>query len=229
MEFWFWIILAFISTAFITLVRKKYDYSMLYTIAIGYAINANLFNASTAPIIFGSLIFSVDSILYTGFMFCVLVCAHEYSVRNAKILTSSSIAAIILSATIEILAKTSSTGFESIYLINFLSYVFSALGTFAGVWLMLYIYTQLKNKNCNNYLNFTICIIIASIVNSSIFYIFTRITAEDISTLPFMLIGSYLGKFFCIGLCLISFYISTHLLIPNNLKDKYGDNLKKDK
>lgn len=221
MGFWFWFVLCFISFAFITLVRKRHDYAMLYTIAIGFAINANIFNASSTPILCGKLVFAIDSILFTGFMYCVIVCAHEYGVRNAKILTSSTIAAILLSAIIEFLAKTSATGFQSSYLIGLLGYLFSALGTFAGVWLMLFVYTALKNKKCNTYLNFVVCLLISSIINSSIFYIFTRITAEDTTTLPYMLAGSYIGKIFCIGLCLVSFFISTHWFIPNNLKEKY--------
>lgn len=224
MGFWFWFVLCFISFAFVTLVRKRHDYAMLYTIAIGFAINANIFNATTTPIMCGKLIFAIDSILFTGFMYAVIVCAHEYGVRNAKILTSSTIAAILLSATIEFLAKTSATGFQATYLVSFLGYLFSALGTFAGVWLMLYFYQVLKNKKCNSYLNFVVCLLISSIINSSIFYIFTRITAEDTSKLPYMLAGSYIGKIFCIGVCLVSFFISTHWFIPNNLKEKYRKN-----
>ena len=221
MGFWFWFVLAFVAFAFITLVRKKHDYAMLFTIAIGFAINANIFNASTAPIACGKLIFSVDSILFTGFMYTVMVCAHEYGTKDAKVLTSSTIAAILLSATIEFLAKTSTSGFQTENLTGLLGYLFSAIGTFAAVWLMLWVYNLLKNKNCNIYLNFVVCIIISSIINSSIFYIFTRITTADPSTLPYMLAGSYLGKLFCIILCLVSFFISTHWFIPNNLKDKY--------
>lgn len=225
MGFWFWFVLCFISFAFITLVRKRHDYAMLYTIAIGFAINANIFNASSTPILCGKLVFAIDSILFTGFMYAVIVCAHEYGIKNAKILTSSTIAAILLSATIEFLAKLSSAGFHSEYLISFLGYLFSAVGTFAAVWLMLLVYKVLRDKKCNIYLNFVVCLLISSIINSSIFYIFTRITAEDTTTLPYMLAGSYIGKIFCIGLCLVSFFISTHWFIPNNLKEKYKKNI----
>lgn len=227
MGIWFWFILAFIGFAFIVLIRKKHDYAMLYTISIGFAINANIFNALSAPIYCGPVVFSIDSILYTGFMFCVIICAHEYSVRNAKILTSSTIAAILLSAVIELFAKASTNGFQSEYFISFLSYLFSAVGTFAAVWFMLFVYNLLKNKNCNTYLNFVVCLLSASIINSTIFYIFTKISAEKVSNLAYMLLGSYLGKIFCILLCLICFYISTHWFIPTNLEEKYKK-IKKD-
>ena len=221
MGIWFWFVLAGLGFVFITLIRKRFDYAMLFTIAIGFAINANLFNALTTPIYCGPLVFSIDSILYTGFMFCIVVCAIEYGVRKAKILTSSAIAAILLSAMIEFLAKGSSLGFNLDLVVGLCSYIFSAIGTFAGVWLMLFVFEKLQAKKLNVYLNIVICLLIASIVNTSIFYIFTIITTKDIANLTYMLIGSYVGKIFCIGLSLLSFFVSTHYFIPNDLKEKY--------
>ena len=223
MGIWLWLIISILAFAFITIARRWHDYSVLFTIAIGFAINANIFNALTTPISFDVLIFSIDSILYTGFMFCVVVCAIEYGTRKAKILTSSAIAAILLSAVIEFLAKTSSNGFQTANLLNLCSYVFSAIGTFVGVWFMLWLYEKLKKKNINTYLNIIICILVSSILNSTIFYIFTILTTKN-EQIPYILLGSYIGKFFCIGLCLLSFFISTHIFIPNDLKEKYIKN-----
>lgn len=221
MGIWFWFVLAFIGFIFVTLIRKWYDQAMLYTIAIGCAINANIYNAITAPMYMGDIIFSIDSVLYTCFMFCVIVCAIEYGVRKAKIMTSATIAAILLSAVIEQLAKMSTNGFNSEYLVNLSGYVFSAVGTFAGVWLMLAVYDRQSKKEMNVYVNMINCLLISSIVNTTIFYIFTRLTADNTTTLTYMLLGSYLGKVFCIALSLLSFFINTHYYIPNNLKDKY--------
>ena len=224
MGIWFWFVLAIGFFAFITIIRKWHDNAMLYTLAIGFAINANIFHAFSAPIYAGALVFSIDSILYTGFMFCVVISAIEYGTRNAKILTSSTIAAILLSAAIEFLARTSSTGYQTQYLTNFFSYFFSAVGTFAGVWIMLFAFEKLKNKKVNIYLNITICILISSIINSSIFYVFTILTTGLIDNLIYILIGSYIGKIFCIGLCTISYFISSHYFIPKGLEEKYKKN-----
>ena len=220
MGIWFWFLLAIIGFAFITIVRKRHDYAMLFTIAIGYAINANIFNAFSAPMYCGSLVFSIDSILYTAFMYCVVVCAYEYGTRKAKILTSSTIAAIVLSAVIEFLSKISSTGYIPDYFLNMCSYIFSAIGTFAGVWLILFIFEKLRKKRFNLYLNIFVCILISSIVNSTIFYTFTIITTKNLE-ITNILLGSYIGKIICICLCLLSFFISTHYFIPNDLKEKY--------
>lgn len=221
MGIWFWFILAFFFFAFITIVRKWYDYAFLFTIAIGFAINANIFNAISTPIYLGQIIFSIDSILYTGFMFCVVVCAIEYGIRKAKILTSSAIAAILLSAMIEFLANVSSFGYKTQFLLNFSGYFFSALGTFAGVWIMLFVFEKMQKKNINIYLSIVICILLSSIINTSIYYIFTILTTKSLESLGFMLLGSYIGKIFCIAICLLSFYINTHYFIPNDLKEKY--------
>lgn len=221
MGIWFWFVLAVLGFVFITLVRKWHDYAILFTIAIGFAINANIFHALSAPIYWGSLIFSIDSILYTGFMFCVVICANEYGIRKAKILTSSAIAAILLSAVIEFLAKISTTsGFAPEYFTTMCGYVFSAVGTFLGVWLMLYVFEKLKAKNLNIYVNMIVCILIASIINSSVFYGFTLLI-NSIENFANIIVGSYIGKIFCIILCLLSYYVNTHYYIPNNLKEKY--------
>lgn len=221
MGIWFWFVIAFIGFAFITLIRKWNDYSSLFTIAIGFAINANIFNASTAPMSWGPLVFSIDSILYTGFMFCVVICANEYGIRKAKILTLSTIAAILLSASIELFAKISTFGYSTEYMSNFGAYFFSSIGTFLGVWLMLLIFEKLKTKNTNIYFNIALCILISSIVNSTIYYSYTLLISQAFENFAYMLIGSYIGKIICINLSLISFYINTHLFIPNNLKGKY--------
>ena len=221
MGVWFWFVLAVIGFVFISIIRKWHDYAMLYTLAIGFAINANIYNATTVPMYLGTIVFSIDSILYTGFMFCVIVCAIEYGVVKAKILTSSTIAAILLSAVIEQLAKISTYGFHTEYLTSFLSYFFSVLGTFAGVWLMLWAYEKMQEKNINIYLIIMACVAIANIVNSVIFYIFTIISTGSAENLLGMLIGSVIGKIFCIMLCLLSFYMSTHFFIPRGLEEKY--------
>lgn len=236
MPFWFWIIMAVIAFTFITIVRKWHDYSMLFTIAIGFAVNANIFNSGTVPMYLGNIVFSIDSILYTGFMFVVIICAREYGVRKAKILTSSCIAAILLSAVIEFLANISSFGYQTSFLISSLSYLYSALGVFAGVWIMLLLYKHLDTLKTNVVLNFVFCTILTSIINTSIYYGLMFITLGDYTTVWEAVLGSFIGKVICIVLGLISYYINTHYWIPNDLKYKYvikscdinDENLKKE-
>ena len=221
MNFWILVCFALLAFTLLTIVRKWHDYALLFTIAIGYAVNANIYNSISAPVYLGNIIFSVDSILYTGFMFAIIICAKEYGTKKAKILTSSSIAAILVSAFIEFFAKLSAFGYSTEILTSFLGYFYSAIGTFAGVWIMLLVFEKLENKKINSYLNFLICVLIASLINSTIYYALVTITTGTIDNFGYILLGSYIGKIFAIILGQISYYINTHYWIPNDLKDKY--------
>ena len=55
-------------------------------------------------------------------------------------------------------------------------------------------------------------------INSTIYYSYYLIVADDISNIGYILIGSYIGKFLSIELGLLSYYINTHFWIPNDLK-----------
>ena len=64
--------------------RHYYDSVALISVAIGAAINANIYNSATMPITAGWLIFGIDSMLYTLFMFTVIWRAKDYNVSSAK-------------------------------------------------------------------------------------------------------------------------------------------------
>ena len=113
MYIWILIGIAIFLFAFMTFARRWHDYSILFTIAIGFAVNANIYNSSTNPVYVGNIIFAIDSILYVGFTFSVLICVKEYGMKQAIVLTTSTIAAIIVSAAIELFAHISSDGYVS--------------------------------------------------------------------------------------------------------------------
>ena len=219
MDLWFLALVGILLFMILTFCRKWYDYAMLFTFAIGFAVNANIYNSMTAPVEFYKLIFAIDSILYTGFTFTVIICAKEYGVRKGKILSSSAIAAILLSSLIELFATFSSAGYSNELLKIFFGYIASAIGTFIGLWVMLYVFEKLEKKNINTYLSFFICVLISSIINSSIYYGYALIV-YDIDNFINILLGSYIGKLYAIALGLISYAINKHLWIPNDLKQK---------
>ena len=183
MELWFLAIVGVFLFALLTFCRKWYDYAILFTFAIGFAVNANIYNSMSTPVHFYKLIFAIDSILYTGFTFTVVICAKEYGTRKAKILTSSTIAAVLLSALIELCASISSFGFDVDFIKTFFGYIASVIGTFAGIWVMLYILEKMNNKNI--YLTFFVCVLISSIINSSIYYGYALIVYQDFSDFIF--------------------------------------------
>jgi len=220
MDLWFLALIGILFFLLLTFCRRWYDYAMLFTFAIGFAVNANIYNSSTAPVYFYKLVFSIDSILYTGFTFTVIICAKEYGVKKGKILTSSTIAAVLLSALIELLASISSSGFDVVFIKQFFGYVFSAIGTFIGIWVMIYIFEKLDKKNINIYLTLFICVLISSIINSTIYYSYYLIVYQNTNDFIYVLLGSYIGKLYAIMLGLISYSINKNVWIPLNLKSK---------
>ena len=220
MKLWFLLLLGIILFAFFVIVRRWHDYSMLFTIAIGFAVNANIYNGITMPVYLGDIKFSIDAILYTGFTFTIIICAYEYGIRKAKILTFSTIAAVLLSAVIEFMAHLSSNGYNTEYVINLFGYVSSSVGTFTGVWLALIIFKKLKDK-VNIYLIFIILVLLISVFNSAFYHAYYILTTGNIDGFGYIVIGSYLGKLYALVLGLIGFYINTHYWIPLDLMDKY--------
>lgn len=218
MDLWFLAMLGILFFALLTLCRRWYDYAMLFTFAIGFAVNANIYNSVTAPVKFYNLIFSIDSILYTGFTFTVIICAKEYGIRKAKVLTSSAIAAVLLSSLIEISAMISSNGFDVLYFKQFFGYIASAIGTFVGIWVMLYIFDKLLKKNINIYLIVFICVLTSSIINSTIYYSYYLIAYQNTTNFFNFLLGSYIGKLYAMILGLISYFINRNIWIPIDLK-----------
>lgn len=220
MDLWFLALIGILLFAILTFCRKWYDYAMLFTFAIGFAVNANIYNSMTTPVEFNKLIFAIDSILYTGFTFTVIICAKEYGVRKGKILSSSAIAAIILSSLIELFATISSVGYDISIIKTFFGYIASAIGTFIGLWVMLFMFDKIQKKNINIYLSFFICVLISSIINSTIYYGYALIAYNGLDNFLYILLGSYIGKLYAIALGLISYAINKHLWIPNDLKNK---------
>ena len=220
MELWFLALLGILFFALFTLCRRWYDYAILFTFAIGFAVNANIYNSVSTPVLFYKLIFAIDSILYTGFTFTVIICAKEYGIRKAKILTSSAIAAVLLSALIELCASISSFGYDVMFIKDFFGYIASAIGTFIGIWVMLFIFDKLEKKNINIYLSMLICVLISSIINSTIYYSYYLIVYQNSANFLYILLGSYIGKLYAIILGLISYAINRNIWIPNDLKNK---------
>ena len=224
MNIWILIGIAIFLFSFMTFVRKWHDYTMLFAIAIGFAVNANIYNGATNPVYLGDIVFAIDSALYIGFTFTVLICAKDYGMKQAIVLTSSTIIAIIISAGIEFLAEVSSHGYQKEFLQTFFSYLFSALGTAGGISLMLFVFSKLNNK-INVYLLFVICAVIANLINSSVYYTFSFIIYGKTENIGYILLGSFIGKAFAIILGLISYFINCHWWIPNDLKNKNNENL----
>ena len=218
MNFILLLISAIVLFFLFTIARRVNDVFILIAVAIGCAVNANLFTPLSHPITLGKLIFAPDSILYTLFIFTIIIRAIDYSIKDAKTMTITAVIAIVISAVIELFATISFNGkMELEYLITFGKYLFSAIGTIAGVWLMLLVYQKLKDKKVNVYAIIYIGILVACLINSNIYYGFVALSRlRFIENSFYLLLGSFIGKIFCVHLAFLSYYAYHKWLKKNN-------------
>ena len=214
------IIFMFVGFGLTTLFRKWIDIPTLLAVAIGCACNANLFTAITHPISAGPFIFSFEIVLYTLFIYTIVVRILDYGNKAAKVMTFTSIAAIIISAFIELVVSLSIIGFTADVFKRFSYYIFSSIGTILGVWLMIVITINLKKKSVSSYIIIPISLVACSVVHSVIYYGGYALVniSSGFEFYPWnAVLGTVIGKAVCIGLSLIYYLINKTVWIPNTL------------
>lgn len=216
--------IAVICFALLTFFRQWRDADILILAAIGCAIGSNIYNSVTMPVVIGGYTFGIDSVLYTVFMFAVIIRAEDYSVREARSMTLTTIAAIMISAFIEFFARWSFAGIDTAAIVSLASYAISSVGTFAGVRLMLWCFEGLRARKINVYVNFALCVHVASAINSLIYFGGTALLGnEAVSDFPSAFCGSYIGKTGAICIGLIGFFVNRKFLAPKNVSKKQAE------
>lgn len=223
------IVFMFVAYGLTTLFRRWIDVPVLLAVAIGCAVNANIFNPYTAPIVVGPFTFSIEIVLYTLFMYTIIVRILDYSYKDAKTMTFTSIAAILISAFIELVAFLMTQGDVWQAFKSFAIYLFSSIGTVAGVWIMVLITILCRKKNVSPYLIIPFAIIPASIIHAIFFYGGMIIVYQntDIFDLAYGALGTIIGKSVCILLSIFCYFINKKWWRPLNLiaqEDKNADN-----
>lgn len=207
--------------ALLTFLRRWADSFVMIAFAIGCVVNANIWNASNVPVIVGNLVFAIDSILYTMFLHTVAVKFLHYPMKDAKLFVYSSIVAIIISAFIEFFANVFSQPWDIKYLLALAMYFASAIGSVLGIFLMVVFFKACKKRGIHNGFAVPMGILIASVVNSTIYYgCYCLIYQTFIDNFIGILLGSYIGKTYSIILGIISYKINGRLWMPNELKQK---------
>ena len=182
----------------------------MFTIAIGAVIGSNIYNSINYPIDILGLNFGIDSIVYTIFMFCLLLMYIDYGKKDFKALLYTSLFSILFTAFLYFMGTFSQQGYSLSLLLSTLSYINSIIGTFLGAFAMIKVYDFLKKKNCNIYINIFLCMIVASLINSLIYFVLTFIINHSIiDSMLISLAGSYIGKLISSLLCLLIFFLHT--------------------
>ena len=215
------IIFMFLAYGLTTLFRRWIDIPTLIAVAIGCAVNANIFTPLNSSIAVGPISFSIEAVLYTIFMYTIMVRMLDYGVNDAKRMTFTSIAAILISAFIELVANLVTLGFSADTFKLFSYYLVSSIGTILGVFVMAVLTIRLLKKNLSCYLIIPIGIIASSIIHSFIFYGYISLVNMkfDLYTLSLVL-GTIIGRLACIGLSILCYFINKKYWVPLNLIEK---------
>ena len=221
MSFALLIIFMFVAYGLTTLCRRWVDIPTLIGVAIGCAVNANIFTPLKYPIIVGPFTFSFEVVLYTIFMYTIVVRILDYGYQDAKKMTLTSVVAIVISAIIELFAEAAAQGFVVQVLKNFSIYLFSSLGTIIGVWVMVLITIECRKKNINSYLIIPFAIIASSLIHAILYYGGVSLVRWKLRVYTLqMFLGAIVGKSACILLSMLCYFINQKFWPPLNLVEK---------
>ena len=215
------IVFMFVAYGLTTLFRRWIDIPTLIAVAIGCAVNANIFTPLNSGVSVGPLVFSIEAVLYTLFMYTIVVRILDYGYSDAKRMTFTSVAAIIISAIIELVATLSTHGATVQSFQYFSYYIFSSLGTIAGVWVAIAIVIALRKKNVSCYIIIPLAIAVSTAIHAIFYYggnslVQWRFTDYTLN----MFLGTVIGKAVCIGLSVICYLINQTVWKPLNLVSK---------
>lgn len=177
------------------------------SLAIGGAVNANFFNATAYPIECFGLSFGIDSVIYTVFVFCVLAMFYFFDYKSALTVLTSAVAAILFSAVMQFVAEISSFGWNTASLFTFLKFVLSAAGSIIAIMCMLKLAQFLQQKKVNNYISVAIVMIVAVLINSTVYYGGAALMGQQFADNFLLLwLPSFIGKSIALCFSLGAFY-----------------------
>lgn len=187
--------------------NRYFGKDALFVLGIGGAVGANIFNVGNYGIPVGDFLFGTDSIIYTLFVFCTLLCYINYGKKSVIVLTCSVMASIMFTGILQFASSWASAGIETGIVWGLASFAISVIATAVAIFFALWIFKLLKSKNCNLYLNSAVFVIVVSLINSAIYFggvaLFGQINFDLASTLS----ASYIGKGITLLFALVTMYV----------------------
>lgn len=211
MDFLFLVLTAVLVFAILIVSNRFWGKDALFVVGIGCAIGSNIYNVGDYGIVIGNLVFGIDSVIYTVFVFVVLLCLKNYDEKSAFTLLYSAMGSIMLSALLVFIASWASAGFASNLIWGFVSYLISVIATFAALFITIKLFKYFESKNLNVYLNFLINVLIASFINSLIYFGAVAIISGFEENFLGQLGASYIGKLMSTAFSLFTYFICTKL------------------
>lgn len=214
MNFLFLVGIAIFCVTAIVLGLKWFGKDALYVLAFGLAIGSNVYNIGNYGFYIGDYLFGIDSIIYTMFVFCVILAYLKYGVATAKNLVISIMCSIMLTGLLQFVASWVSVGFSSGIVWGLVSFALSAIATGVAIWVALVLFKLFYDHKCPSVLNVFIFFVIVTLLNSIIYFggvaVFNQLTFDLVNVLT----ASYIGKLFATLLCL-GVYSIFYKKIPN--------------
>ena len=211
MDFLFLVLTAVLVFVILIVSNRFWGKDALFVVGIGCAIGSNIYNVGDYGIVIGNLVFGIDSVIYTVFVFVVLLCLKNYDEKSAFTLLYSAMGSIMLSALLVFIASWASAGFASNLIWGFVSYLISVIATFAALFTTIKLFKYFEGKNLNVYLNFLINVLIASFINSLIYFGAVAIISGFEENFLGQLGASYIGKLMSTAFSLLTYFICTKL------------------
>lgn len=211
MDFLFLVLTAVLVFVILIVSNRFWGKDALFVVGIGCAIGSNIYNVGDYGIVIGNLVFGIDSVIYTVFIFVVLLCLKNYDEKSAFTLLYSAMGSIMLSALLVFIASWASAGFASNLIWGFVSYLISVIATFAALFITIKLFKYFESKNLNVYLNFLINVLIASFINSLIYFGAVAIISGFEENFLGQLGASYIGKLMSTAFSLLTYFICTKL------------------
>lgn len=214
MNFVFFLIFAITLFLLSIVGYKKFRATTLYALAIGGAVNANFFHAGYYPINCFGLPFGIDSIIYSLFIFCVMIMFFKANKKEAYILTISSIIAIVFSSCMQLFVDLLTKGSSLEIWTTFFNFAISSIASAIAIWIMLEISQKLQQKKVNQYVILVLGMLIAAIINSSIYYTATTLIHGAPENILQLLLTSFIGKMIALVCSLGTFWLMNKLEKP---------------
>ncbi|NLZ15382.1 MAG: hypothetical protein GXY27_01685 [Erysipelotrichaceae bacterium] len=211
------LIFTIIAFALTTFFRKWLDVTTLYVVAIGCACNANFFTNINSPVSFGPFIFSPMIALYALFMYIIMVRIIDHGYKEAKVLTYTSVAAVVVSAMIELANTIVLSGSSVEAWKSFSYYIFSSVGTLIGVWVMVWYTIHARHHKVNKYLIIFFGMAFSSWLQAMFYYGGMALVNWQFNILSTAdILGIFIGGIVCFIFGLISYFVNNRLWKPNS-------------
>lgn len=208
MNFTLFVAIGIVIFALVLLGGRKYRSTALYALAIGGVVNSNFFNSTNYPIDCFGLPFGIDGIIYTLFIFCVIVMLIGEGRRSAYLLAISGVIAILFSAVMQLISELLSRGITDASWITFAGFMISAFSSVVAITVTIEVVNRLKEK-LNAYLLIIIGTVIATVINSGIYFPLAMLVGGTSEGIGILLLTSFIGKAIALAISLLTYFFLT--------------------